>query len=104
MFKNFNRIKTSGRLLLRPYTLAASGRTAQATPSLLKSKLPQMFQDQRSIQTTPALSAMSALSTASSSILSEKSTPEVEQLLEVSVEECLEEPESNTGIFFQYLH
>ena len=79
MFRHF-KIKPSGRLLQRPLHAIPTLRMPVLKPTL--------------VLRHQAL----ALSTLKPSNLSEKITPEMEQLLETAVEETLEEEESNTGV------
>ena len=98
---SFGRVKNCGRLLLRPYSLHACGRSSTITPTLLKSSLPQIFTDLKSsaLPVGGEASLLSrALSTSLPKLISEKATPEIEQLLEVAMEEAIEDEESKSGV------
>jgi hypothetical protein len=96
-------IKNCGRLVMRPYSLQASGRIGVASASLLQTKMPNLLQEssKSSVMGTPISRAALAqsLSTLALSLSEKKATPsEIEQLLEVSLDEIVEDEEANTGV------
>ena len=99
MFKA-GKFKTCGRLFSRPFCMNAGGRSATIMPSITLQKTPNIFYSQ--IPKMLILSEIQVINRSLSTLLpqlSEKITPEIEQMLEISLEErSLEEEESTNGV------
>lgn len=82
--------------------MTACGRGATISATLLRTTSPQLLQEPRGLS-APLTSAIASgliksLSTQGTLVLSEKQNPEMEQLLEVSLDELVEDEESKSGV------
>ena len=94
----FQKFKSSSRLFTRPLSSQSGGRSARIIPSLNVKLNQNLFTPEISFSLLQVQSMNRCLSTLSPQ-LSEKISPEIEQLLEISLEErSLEEDDGINGV------